>query len=104
MAYITEHEREIVSWFGQIETEGKGHGATTRLDKLGTLAIALAGEANETAKAWLDYVKAQAPDRGARVTFCEHGTLVLVLPRYAAPEERFLEFPDAPTKSGAKGR
>lgn len=104
MPYLSDTEKQTMEWLKGLSTEAYWQSA--RLDPLGSLVAVLAADASEEVRAWLNYIVAQAPGRGAVVNdyLPEHGTLVLVLPRYAKIEQPTLELSDAETKGRSQGR
>ena len=104
MPYLTDSEKHTMEWLKGLSTEAYWQSA--RLDPLGSLVAVLAADASEEVRAWLAYIVAQAPGRGAVVNdyLPEHGTLVLVLPRYAKAEQKTLELSDRQAESRAQGR
>ena len=90
MAYISDSEKQTVDWFVALQAEAAGR-ATSRLNPLGSLVLALPAEPSEEQEAWLALVKAQAAGKGAAVNFDEHGVLVLVLLRYVGARQTTME-------------
>lgn len=89
---LTEAEKQTVEWFKALSAEGASRLEAARLDHLGVLTLALKADHDTESGAWLGYVAAQAPARGAVVKefIASHGVLVLILPRYAKAEQKNL--------------
>ncbi|MBL9115526.1 MAG: hypothetical protein JNJ83_11020 [Verrucomicrobiaceae bacterium] len=106
MAYLSNAEQQTVTWFRELELDGKGHCEAMRIDPLGSIVIALKPDASDEARAWLAYVHAQASSKGASVNdyLPEHGTLVLVLPRYVRPKQETFSALEGACSGGHEGR
>ena len=104
MAYLSNVEKNAMEWLTSLSTEAYWQAA--RLDPLGSLVAALPADASEEVRAWLAYIVAQAPGRGFIVNdyLPEHGTLVLVLPRYVRPKQETFAALESPRESGDEGR